>query len=1066
MKIMQVRLTLATAAAALLTLPGAAASPLAERLAERSASVDLEALDRISLRSPIRRDGTEFARMAAELRDTSGPQTVSIRLREPSVGKAKKLNPGLDTKAHKAKVIQQQNKFVARSAGLKVIAKTQMVFNGVFAEVDAQDLAALAADPDVLSIKKVRDYELDLTTTVPHIGADLVQGIGVDGTGVTVAVLDSGIDYTHVAMGGPGTLADYILAYGTDVAPLGADDRHTTRDGLFPTAKVVEGIDFVGEDWPFGPLAPDDDPIPSNDLLSNGGHGTHVADIIGGVTGGAPGVAPGVSFHAVRVCASYATSCSGIALIQGMGYAVDPNRDGDTSDHVDIVNMSLGSNYGQPFDDDLVLAVNNATSIGVLTVASAGNSSDKPYITGTPAAAATALSVAQTSMPNASLQLIDVDGVSYPAVFQSWSGALAATIGPVTVLFGGAFGSANGCSTDPDDSESELAADRPFAPGTFSGEIVLVDRGACSFTAKIRNIEFGGGALGIIGLVAPGDPFAGGFGGGTAPTIPGFMISQANSTAIKGQIGGPGIGTVDPSNTLPLVGTLVGSSSRGPRNPDSVMKPEIGAPGASVSAASGTGDGVTGFGGTSGAAPMVAGAAALLMEAHPGGDPAHYKARLMNNAETDVDTDAFAGLAPLSRIGGGEVRVDRAVDAPVTAQDAATGNGALTLGFFDTDKDVMTVQRQVRLTNHSDSKVTYTITPTFRFANDEASGAFEVKVQKKASVKAGRSVIVPVTFKVRGANLPDNAMNAGSDGANPAPLTLNEYDGFLNFDDGSHPIHMAWHSLPRKASNVVGRPVLNFDGGLDFIDLTNNGVGTAQNDAYSLLAVSGNQPEGPEGGQAPTPDIRAVGINTFPVPAGFCSANPSFIWVFAINTWERQSHLVPVIHQVSLDIDQDGSVDFFVFNFDLSLSPAVSDGRQLTWAQDANTNAASAFFFAEHAMNTGNTVLIICGEQVGLTGTDMLSTNVDIRVDTFDFYFGGPGDSVTGLTVTPLGEQYFGIPPDIPAGATDTMTVVDFGLFPGNTPELGIMLNTMGDRGPGARGGATQDTEAKLFTIP
>ena len=45
------------------------------------------------------------------------------------------------------------------------------------------------------------------------------------------------------------------------------------------------------------------------------------------------------------------------------------------------------------------------------------------------------------------------------------------------------------------------------------------------------------------------------------------------------------------------------------------------------------------------------------------------------------------------------------------------------------------------------------------------------------------------------------------------------------------------------------------------------------------------------------------------------------------------------------------------------------------------------------------------------------------------------------------------------------MTVVDFGPFPGNSPELGVMLVTNGDRGDGARGGATQDTEALLFMV-
>ncbi len=96
--------------------------------------------------------------------------------------------------------------------------------------------------------------------------------------------------------------------------------------------------------------------------------------------------------------------------------------------------------------------------------------------------------------------------------------------------------------------------------------------------------------------------------------------------------------TIDPDNGLPLVGTMVGSSSRGPRNQDSWIKPEIGAPGASVSAEYGTGTGVTAFSGTSGAAPMVTGSAALLLQAYPGLIPAEVKARLMNNGETEIYT--------------------------------------------------------------------------------------------------------------------------------------------------------------------------------------------------------------------------------------------------------------------------------------------------------------------------------------------------------------------------------------------------------------------------------------------
>jgi len=105
----------------------------------------------------------------------------------------------------------------------------------------------------------------------------------------------------------------------------------------------------------------------------------------------------------------------------------------------------------------------------------------------------------------------------------------------------------------------------------------------------------------------------------------------------------------------------------------------------------------------------------------------------------------------------------------------------------------------------------------------------------------------------------------------------------------------------------------------------------------------------------------------------------------------------------------------------------------------------------------------VCGEQVGMNAADLLTTQVNMDVYTDDFYFGGPGDEVTGLTVTPLGERYFGIPEDLPGKTGGTLNVIDFGAFPGNTDELGLMLITNGDRGAGNRGGAVQESEALLL---
>lgn len=970
-----------------------------------------------------------------KLFNANGRQKVIVRLNDNSVAKHSNQSKSGRIK-HKKKLENSQIAFLNRvskkSLGAKHLNSTQTVLNAVFMDIDASQIAALAKDPDILSIHKVRDYQMDLSETVPYIGASVVQDMNIDGEGVRVAVLDSGIDYYHEALGGTG-LADYL-----------ADDP-ISRGSTFPTARVVEGWDFVGANWPNTSEEPDNDPLdhgPAN------GHGTHVADIIGG----AKGVAPAVDLYAVKVCSSISSSCSGMALIQGIEFAVDPDGDGDVSDRVDIINMSLGSNYGQPFDDDLAAAVDGASALGTLTVASAGNGSDKPYVNGTPASADSALSVAQTQVPSAGLQLITLEDTDYPAVFQPWSVAPVAILSDDLQYADGSGGNLNGCAA--------------FLANSLVDKVVLVDRGACNFTLKVKNIQDAGGIAGIIGLVGPGGPFSGGDGGQGPITIPGYMVSQTDSSAMK-SLAGITVAIIDPDNGLPLIGHMVGSSSRGPQHDaPHRIKPEIGAPGASVSAIAGTGVATGPFGGTSGAAPMVSGAAALLLQSEPNLSPQESKARLMNTGHTDIKTDPFSGLAPITRIGGGEVRINDAVAATAAAWDEDTGQGALSFGFIDVDQDTVTLHKKVRVRNYSNVDLSYNITPSFRYAGDEANGAVAISVGSgKVNVKAGKDATFNVKMTIKGELLSGNSMNSGSEGANPDTLTANEFDGYLTLDDGEKPIHLAWHVLPRKAANVIGRQVLKLKSGSDTIALTNNGVGTAQNDTYSLIAISPDMPEGGPGQQRPVPDIRAVGINTFPVPAGFCSAEASFLWAFAVNTWERQEHLVPVSHQIWLDTNQDGNPDFVVLNLDFSFN-SLADGRQLTWVYNLSSNTTSAFFFAEHATNTGNTVMIICGEQVGLSGSDMLETNVGATVISQDIYFGGPGDVVSGLTITPLGERYFGIAEgDIAAKSTGSLNVIDFGVLPGNSPELGVMMLTNGDRGAGNRGGATQQTEAMLFMV-
>src|SRR2546426_7482931 len=189
---------------------------------------------------------------------------------------------------------------VAAALGGRELARVSKAHNAVAFSIPAASLSALAAQPGVLTVRPVIDYQLDgnpTPETVPYIADE--QQLGVTGKDIRVAVLDSGIDYTHQDLGGSGDVADYIAAYGTETGLTKNPQPNTqlpSKPGLFPSVKVVGGYDFVGEQWPNGDLAPDPNPIPCGigtpitgsttnpPATCDGTHGTHVADIIAGAS--------------------------------------------------------------------------------------------------------------------------------------------------------------------------------------------------------------------------------------------------------------------------------------------------------------------------------------------------------------------------------------------------------------------------------------------------------------------------------------------------------------------------------------------------------------------------------------------------------------------------------------------------------------------------------------------------------------------------------------------------------------------------------------------------------------
>lgn len=903
--------------------------------------------------------------------------------------------------SHRAQLMSSQDATAGRmrQLGATELGRVHVAHNAIAVRVDASRIAAIAALPGVAKVRRVIHHEMSLSDTVPYIGAAALQTRGVDGTGVRVAVLDSGIDYTHRNLGGAGTAEAYERAWGTSAA----DPRNTTVDPtVFPTAKVVGGFDFVGESWPNGPRTEDPNPI---DL---GGHGTHVADIIGGrsLDGTHKGVAPGSQLLAVKVCSAVATSCNGIGILKGIDYALDPNGDGDPSDAVDVINLSLGSGYGQ-VEDDSTLAVTNAVELGVVVAVAAGNDANKPYIVSSPSISPGAISVAQTAVPSAEAYRLQVNQPA--AIAGQYGNTATVEWAPIGAGFTGdvvAVGTA--CPADP------------ALPASVAGKVVLIDRGVCSVSLKVDKAGAAGAIGVLIGLVAPGDAVSFSYGGGTN-MVPTLVIQQSLSQAIKANIAAPVNVTVDSSTRVAVVGSMASTSARGPSISFQTIKPEIGAPGASVSALSGTATGEEAFGGTSGATPMVAGSAALLLQAYPNRTPLQVKAMLMNSASTQIYTNPVllpGRLAPVSRIGAGEVRVDKALDLKAIAYNKEDLSAALSFGAREVS-GFAEYEKKLVVENLSGSAKTYQVKPSFRYADDQASGAVTILAPNSVRVPAHGKATITVKLRVNPLRLPDWGLNGGDLGGRGDLLDQNEYDGYVNLTSGAETLSVPWHILPRKAAEAgaVLAQRSNWPGGV--ILFANVGLAASEFDVFSLTGTSTKVPPG----ELPQPgdnfaviDMRAVGVR-------YLEADGAL--QFAISTFGRRSHpAYPGGFEVDIDVNADGVADFAVYNEELT--GFAASGMSVVYVADLSTGVATAYAYLDADFNSGNTILTLPLAALGVPA----DTKLGFSAFAYDNYFSGnTTDALLDMSYTPSKPRYAvagdssGVVRPLRLGRVDTLAV-------------------------------------------
>jgi minor extracellular serine protease Vpr len=817
------------------------------------------------------------------------PVTVVLELAGAPVAAVQAASAVALGKAEKEQIARRiaasQEKVVAEviARGGTVRATFQHAINGVKVAIPAAQLHSLRTIAGVVAVRSVQTFQPDQVADpdnavgVPFIGATAAWGgvSGFHGERVKVAIIDTGIDYTHANFSGPGTVAAYEAAFAGAAAP--ADPA------LFgPGApKVKGGIDLVGDHYgTAGDYTPKPDPNP----LDCGGHGSHVSGTVAGfgVTASGstytgpytsttvaanawtigPGVAPKADLYAVKV---FGCEGSTDVVVDAIDWAVKHD--------MDVINMSLGSAFGNPESADAI-AAENAARAGVIVVASAGNSGPGSYLTGAPSVGDRVISVAASDVSLATIPTatIGVGTASITAQVSNGAPVTSATLDVVVLPLTGTF---SGCT----------AAE--FAAANVVGKLVVTVRGSC---ARVDRAILGqaAGAAAVV-LINNGTGY-----GIYEYEIPGLTIPFLGVTPADGATLKAATSVTlaaGPSIPNPAYKRLASYSSGGARRGDSKLKPSITAPGSMVSStAVGTGNQGVRFSGTSMASPHVAGVAALTVQAHPRWKHDDLRAAILATALPGEVPNYQARLA-----GVGSVRADRATATQAVILAQASGTMNLSFGFAELPDHDFQGADEFKVKNNGKTAAVFDVVTAPTSAIPHA-----VSVQpSRITVAPGESTSVRVTLQVPAATAGDTSRFRDVAGlVRLVPVTPDSNGGIA--------LRVPYYLVTRARSEVEAEAVRPFGASTPVaaIELKNQGVIPGSADFYAW---------GPSGVRDPAigeVNLRAAGAQSLAV-----SATDRLI-VFAVNTWQKFNTAAAIEFDVAIDSNHDGWVDYVLFSYD------------------------------------------------------------------------------------------------------------------------------------------------------
>jgi minor extracellular serine protease Vpr len=628
----------------------------------------------------------------------------------------------------------------------------ETLFNGISIQASAETVNALRELDSVKAVWPNRTIEVprtvaadpDLSTAIAQTGADVAQNeMGLTGAGVKVAVMDTGIDYDHVALGGSGTAQ--------------------TNSPAFPNTRVIAGRDFVGDAYNADSASPNfnQTPVPDNRPDDCQGHGTHVAGIVGANGGGIKGVAPGVRFGSYRVF-----GCDGSTTEDIMLAAMEAAL----ADDMDVLNMSIGDAFLNWPQSVTAAGSDLLVRRGMVVVASIGNSgTDGVYSAGAPGVGNRVIGVA--SMDNSHVELrtftITPDNTAI-----GYGNATAAPAAPTS----GSFPMSSVRPTTADDGCDASGG----VPASVAGTVVLIRRGICTFHEKARNAQ-NAGAVGVVLFNNVAGRFAPTVAGPVAITIPVVAISDTEGVLIRNRLGAGPV-TMTWTNQVgkfanATAGLASSFTSYGP-TADLEVKPDVAAPGGLIRSSyvlEKAPEGSAVLSGTSMASPHTAGAAALVLEARPNTSPGAMRTLLQNNADPArwFGNPGLGFFEPVHRQGAGMIDIPAAVLSTTSLEPSK-----LALG----ESEAGPATRTITIRNTSSAVKTYALSNVSAIGTGNTFPSVSFWLQNRT-----------VTFSQAGAPVSSVTVPAGGSASvdvtiNPLPVAGEDktiYTGYLSFTAGT-----------------------------------------------------------------------------------------------------------------------------------------------------------------------------------------------------------------------------------------------------------------------------------------